>query len=309
MRLFTIVITCLLLAACGAEQAPPVIRFIGIATGTLVSDVRSLSFGDQFKTSDREIIAVVGFDEAQDGTTVQATWFSPDDRRMPMGRTSIVMDSGATLARFQLKNTVDWDAAPYMLDVRAWKQPQKNEEPKTASGQLHFFIGLETKDIQAYAQEFSEWKNREKERAAVAALQEKAQAEIVDAGRSALAAPEAIGLPVPDAKNVGSSLTFVLDTVGEEPFAPGLTGIKDQSVRQFAVLNESGSLLLSMTVNGLEKMFSTASETIDVSTKTALSVLPSGTTSVTWQGKEKICSIEFVWNGTAYSRGAGNCGE
>ncbi len=309
MRLFTIVITCLLLAACGAEQAPPVIRFIGIATGTLVSDVRSLSFSDQFKTSDHEIIAVVGFNEAQDGTTVQATWFSPDDRRMPMGRTSIVMDSGATLARFQLKNTVDWEAAPYMLDVRAWKEPQKNEEPKTASGQLHFFIGLETQDIQAYAQEFSEWKNREKERAAVAALQEKAQAEIVDAGRSTLAAPEAIGVPVPDAKNVGSSLTFVLDTAGEEPFSPSVMGIKDQTVRQFAVMSASGTVLLSMKIDGKKKIFSASTDTLSSSAQTRISVLPSGTVSIAAEDAGQLCSVEFVWNGTAYSRGAGNCGE
>ncbi len=310
MRFFPIVITCLFLTACSTtEQAPPVIRFIGIATGTLVTDVRTLSFRDTFEVNDHDIIGVVGFDEAQDGTTVQATWFSPDDRKMPMGRTSIVMQSGATIARFQLKNTVDWEAAPYMLDVRAWKDGKKDEAPRTASGQLHFFIGLKTEEIQAYAKEFTEWQNREKERAAVASQKEQAAQKIVDAGRAFLSAPEAISSLSPDPRTSGHFLTFVLDTAGEEPFAPGLTGIKDQSVRQFAVLDASGSVLLSMMVNGLEKMLSISPEKIDTSTKTALSVLPSGTVSVSWQGVEKFCSIEFVWSKNAYTRGAGNCGE
>ena len=104
----SIAFSLVVLTACGSVPPPPSIKFIGIAEGTLQTDVQSLKFSDIFERKTRSIVGAVSLSKPMDGATVVGTWFSPDDRSMPLGRTNILLESGATLARFSLANANDW---------------------------------------------------------------------------------------------------------------------------------------------------------------------------------------------------------
>lgn len=143
------------ITACTPKEPSPAINFIGISTGSVVTDLEELEFSETFPTSIRNILGVVSFAEVQNGTKVQATWFSPDDRRMPLGRHTIEVESGANVAKFSIARQEDWNAAPYMLDIRAFIG--EGEEQKTASGQVHFFVGMTDEEIAAYKEEYNTW--------------------------------------------------------------------------------------------------------------------------------------------------------
>lgn len=155
----------MLLTAC-TQNVQPVIQFIGIGEGNMQSDVNQLQFADRFEATQRELVAVVAFSQVQDGTTVQATWFSPDDRAMPLGRTSVVTASGATVARFSLASRTDWESSPYLLMIDAFIG--EGESRLTATGALHFFIDMTDTEIQTYKTEYEEAKRLEREANAAA---------------------------------------------------------------------------------------------------------------------------------------------
>lgn len=150
-----------MLVSCASTPAKPVITFLGVGSGTLTSQLESVTFTDRFDPKQRGLIAVVGFRDTHDGMPVEATWFSPDDRRMPLGRTTILLASGANIARFSIASTVDWQKAPYMLQVYA--RSGEGEEAQVASGSLSFFMGLSEKEIEDYRKEYAAWKVEEAE--------------------------------------------------------------------------------------------------------------------------------------------------
>jgi len=145
-----------LLCGCVFTTPSPEISFIGISEGNLETSPDDFVFKDKFEPDQHEIVGVVGFSTVAEGTRVQATWFSPDDRKMPMGRKTITVASGATIARFSIASTQDWQPSPYMLDIRAMFG--EADEVRTASGQVHFFIGMEDEDVTKYWEEWSAWK-------------------------------------------------------------------------------------------------------------------------------------------------------
>jgi len=151
----------LLLSACAPAPARPVIGFVGIGTGTLQTDLAQLSFRDRFEPSQRELIGVVAFEHVADGTIVQADWHAPDDRAPPLGRTTVVTQSGAKIARFSFARNEDWDASPYLLNVFALVG--EGEEQQTASGSVQFFIGMTDEEIAAYRDAYAAWEREEKD--------------------------------------------------------------------------------------------------------------------------------------------------
>lgn len=153
----------LLLPACRKKELKeprPIISFIGVSTGSLATGVQSLSFRDTFNPMHKELVGAVQFDRISDGTPVQATWFSPDERRMPLGRTTLQIASGAKLARFSIATKDAWQAAPYLLRIDTL---DRKDNAITASGSVHFFIGMTLDEIKAYEKDFLEWQKQEAE--------------------------------------------------------------------------------------------------------------------------------------------------
>lgn len=157
LRSALIIGTLFVLAACGEQPVhQPAISFIGIGTGTLSTDLNAIRFTRSFTVKQTQLVAVVSFDEVDDGSTVQASWFSPDERLPPLGRTSIVTQKGATNARFSImSNQGPWKPSPYL--VRIDITSGHGNRHKTASGSLSFFIGMKDKDIRAYEHDYAQW--------------------------------------------------------------------------------------------------------------------------------------------------------
>lgn len=161
-RTFLHTLTCgLLLASCGHSRTKAVIQptlsFIEISKGNLETPVDELLFSSRFQPEDRNLIGVVGFTTISDGTTVQATWFSPDDRTMPIGREKIVTSDNVDVVRFLISPSENWTPAPYLLDIRAW-----NDDPNLAvSGSAQFFVGLNDQEIEMYRKEYKEWQSNQ----------------------------------------------------------------------------------------------------------------------------------------------------
>lgn len=164
----------LLLAACGAEPQPPVLTFVGTASGTIETPTDALLFTDRFPDDLRSIVGVAAFETAPEGTEVMASWFMPDDRRPPFGRRNLTVESGALVARFTLASGGAWEAGPYLLQIHARMPTKEDESPLTASGSVQFFVGMTEEEIAAYREEYAAW---EEARRAQAAAQEAAEAE------------------------------------------------------------------------------------------------------------------------------------
>ncbi len=156
-------LSALFLAGCsGGPAEPPQINFIGIGTGTLATDVNRIHFTQTFQPTDTQLVAVVSFAYVEKGTTVEATWFSPDERVIPLGRTQIVTASGAHIARFSFASKQPWKAAPF--EVRIDAISGTDATMKTASGSLPFFIGMKDADIKTYLDEYAIWQQNERKK-------------------------------------------------------------------------------------------------------------------------------------------------
>ena len=144
------IIPVFLCTGCIFSRPEPVLSEIGLSKerGALIAPINELRFQERFNVTDHEIVSVVRFDHVSNGTTVQATWFSPDDRAIPFAQNAILIASGAKIARFGIASEDDWKPAPYMLDIRAWNG--ESEPRMTASGQVHFFIGMNDEEVDAY---------------------------------------------------------------------------------------------------------------------------------------------------------------
>lgn len=141
----------------------PVISFIGISVGTLATPINQLTFRDRFTVNDRQLVALVSFEQITDGSEVWATWFSPDDRAMPIGRKTVFTQSGATLLRFTIASQDAWKPAPYALRVDAFAPHKPGERPLTATGSTQFFIDMTEREVGEYRAAYAEWKQRKME--------------------------------------------------------------------------------------------------------------------------------------------------
>lgn len=165
-HLTVIISSLLLLAACGAESQPPVLTFVGTASGTIETPTDALVFSDRFPDDLRSIVGVAAFETAPDGTEVMASWFMPDERRPPFGRRNLTVESGALVARFTLATVGAWEPGPYLLQIHARMPTKEGEPPLTASGSVQFFVGMTEEEIEAYREEYAAWGKERREQTA-----------------------------------------------------------------------------------------------------------------------------------------------
>jgi hypothetical protein len=158
------------------RDTSPVLSVIGISKGTLETPLEELQFSERFDVADRNLVGVAVFKNVVDGTHVMATWFSPDERTIPLGRSTLIIASGATIVRFSIGAPGTWKPSPYQLRIdaavplkptpsplekaRRWVAPP----PRTASGSVRFFIGMTDAQVQAYNEELEQWKKEDAER-------------------------------------------------------------------------------------------------------------------------------------------------
>ena len=133
------------------DNGAPVISYMGMSTGSLVTDMAKLSFRNTFSVNDRSLIGLIAYKSLPNNTTVQATWFSPNDLTPPIGRTTQVTQSGANVVRFSIQNTRQWTPAPYMMQVATFDANQK----ETSSGSIQFYIGMTPQQINEYEKAYA----------------------------------------------------------------------------------------------------------------------------------------------------------
>lgn len=304
----------LLLAACAAPSTPA-IGFIGIAKGDLRSDVSTLAFADRFSASDHSLVGVVALKEPVSAGRAVATWFSPDDRTMPLGRTTVELGSGATVARFSFANKENWKPAPYMLDVRL-EVPARKSRPEspvyreTSSGSMHFFIGLTDRQVQTYVDDYIEWQRREEEQRRFAAAGTAREQNILAAAKLFLRAPSAVLALRQDLTGDDRDEFVVADTGGLPPLTPPSPPLLlSNPVQGFAILDGSGTALISLGPQKGGRVLSllgTAVTTIPPG-PVHLTLLPSSTVSLAWNAANSTCTLEFSPSGHTWTAGEERC--
>lgn len=298
-----------LLAACSPEVRP-VIQYIGIAEGNMQSDINQLKFQDRFESTQHELIALIAFSEIEDGTTVQATWFSPDDRTMPLGRTSVVTDSGATIARFTLASREDWEPAPLMLQIEAFKGEEGSG--LSGSGTLQFFIGMTDEEITEYMDEFSAWKKQQQEQNSALLAEETFELGLQQQAKDLLQS-ESVVLASRDDLLSETGLEYVyLDTEGLAPYvaSDNASFQLEAEVRQLVILNASGGVLFSLLDEGNAHELTVGEQKLaslqpDAGVKVGL--LTTGTWVLTWNEDDALCSQEIRKTGEGYEAGQKRC--
>lgn len=300
---FAVPLIALLLTGC-AGAGKPVISFIGIGTGTLATDLNTVQFGQTFKTTDTSLVAAIAFDYIADGTRVQATWFSPDDRSMPLGRTEITTESGAQVARFSFGSREEWKPAPYMLIIDA--QSGQGETMKRATGSLSFFIGMEDDDIRAYLEDFQKYKQEESAQIAEYQAEADAKSKLIERVSNELGFKH--GSLVYEGNLLGDEgIEYVIDDKEEpQPFmgSPGVqyTG----TVSNAAVINASGATIFAITDGEARSGDQTLFDELP-SGDVQMTILPSSTISLSWQDGEKTCSVDLTWSNGNYQSGDAVC--
>lgn len=300
----------LLLAGCSSAQ-PPQIQFIGIAKGTLATNVKDLAFQSTFEPSDRELIGVVAFEHVDEGTDVTATWFSPDDRQPPFGRKTVRTESGATIVRFSLANKEDWQPSPYMMEVRAVTTVGK--QTLVDSGALHFVIGLDGDEIQDYVEEYSNWQREQQERETVINTQQEWERALVEQAQTHLNAPSAILALRHNLLGDDHVELVVLDTKDQSPYRPSMNPaiLLSHPVRQFAIISANGSTVLSLRLEGAERILESGGtplgDPLPSKGPVTVSILPSGTVSLTWQEGNEACTAELSATENAYREETREC--
>ncbi len=301
MKKFALLAIALTLSGCGKVVSPGEIGLLGVASGTVEDSVEELAFGNQFAVSDRNLIAVVGFKEALDNGTVQATWFSPDDRRMPLGRKNIELGSGANIARFTLQSTEDWKPSPFKLIIRLYQDLGTGEQTVTASGSVQFFVGMEEDDIRTYLEELAEYDRRKADERTVREKATEQDEYLMSEAKILFDSKDAIIATRFDFDGDESADLIIADRAGLEemnlfPTAPILF---QEPVQQFTIVSHSGDELLSLVQDGRSKVLSTrGKELLKLPSSTiGVLLLSSGTLSLTWEEDDrKSCSAELVWN-------------
>ncbi len=155
--IFLSAVSLLCLTACDRTPVePPSIDFIGIATGSLTTDLNALKFRNSFKKEETQLVGIVGFSHIDAGSTAQATWYSPDERTPPIGRSSAITQPGARTARFSFASgDGPWTSNSYKLrvDITTGHGIRK----QTATGSLFFYIDKSDSEIRAYQEEYRAW--------------------------------------------------------------------------------------------------------------------------------------------------------
>lgn len=256
MKRFLFLCTALLCtAACtSAPKFQPVISFVGIGTGTLATDVSDIQFQDRFDLTDHNLIAVVAFSTVSDGTQIQATWHSPDDRTPPLGRKIITTESGATVARFTLANSVDWTPAPFYLDIYA--TAGEGENALVATGSLHFYIGMTDAEISKYKTEYENWQKEEAEKRKVYEAEQKHGEEVLAKVRKVLNSEDAGIVTQYDLGSEGEQKYIIVDPVPEFP-GGNPTSLLTVDAEKFAVADYNGSIILSAQKKGGDAVITT----------------------------------------------------
>lgn len=293
--------TAILLAACSPAVVQPQINFIGIGTGTLASDVNKIHFSQTFKPKDRQLVAVVSFAKVQKGTTVQATWFAPDEREIPLGRTQIVTQSGAHIARFSFASKDAWKVSPYELRIDA--SAGQGKDMKTASGTLSFFIGMKDADIRSYIQSYAAWQKAEAEQNKVIDAKQKAEQALANNAQAMLATKSADIVLQSDFTGRGKTEYLIVGTDSADALPPGggTPGVLYAgTVKQFVVMDGSGQMLLiaGNKVQGKRSIRTSTAILFDALPMTGdlqVAVLPSKILSITWMDtQKKTCSLEIA---------------
>lgn len=299
-----IILLTLLLCACTSDAVQPKLSFIGVATGTLVTDLNALAFSNMFRTDDRNLVAVVGFEEVEEGTTVQATWFSPDDRNMPLGRTSIVTQSGATIARFSFVSNDPWTPAPYMLQVHAFTG--EGDDMRSATGSVSFFIGMNDRQIAQYRQEFENWKAVESVHRAEWEREQADFQQLLARIRKELSFEYGAVLLRTDLTGDQSEDYVIADKAEAAAQTEAVGVIASSDVGRFAVVSHSGSVLLAVRDDGKKRIAESLGVRLtDIlpsgDATMQLSVLPSFALSLYWpRGDAEVCFAEFEPSGGGY---------
>lgn len=285
------------MSGCSSAPKKPMIRFIGVATGSLISPVDSLSFSTRFKATDHDLVGVVAFSDVQNGTNVQATWFSPDDRRMPLGRTEIVTKSGATVARFSLSSKKNWDSAPFVFHILASRG--EGEKQVTASGSTQFFIGMTDRDVKEYHDSYTEWEKRDTEKRRATAEADALDHVVQEKAQAILQSPIAVLALRRDLDADGTKDVLFLDTRDQPEYAPGQEQgfLLNATVRQFIALTASGKTVMSVrqTKSGYSFENAKGTQTRFAQARVQslhVTYLASGTMSLSWIEGEKACALE-----------------
>jgi len=282
-----------LLAGCG-DTVDPTIQFMGISPGGMQTTLEELKFGDRFPATEKEFVAVISLENAADGTSVEATWFSPDDRTMPLGRTAIVTESGASIARFTLATTDSWKPAPYkvIVDVK-----ESKNFITTATGSLQFFIGMTDKQIEAYQAEWTEFDRRNQEE--LHALKTEGEFEQGLANKAAAKFGGASLLALKKNLLGDEELEYVfIDTRNQDAYIPNesATITMEATVRQLVVVGADGEEHFSIMERGKSKEVRVADKvltTVPASDGVHVSLLPTGTWVLQWEASGKSCVQEI----------------
>lgn len=294
----------LLLVACGGGTGSN-ISFIGVSTGTLASNLQDLNFAGTFPVDEHDLLGVVSFEKPMDGSTIHATWFSPDERRMPLGRSPVVLSSGATVARFSLQSKEDWEPSPFQLRIDVF-EPGENGK-LTASGSVAFFVGMDDEEISAYMDDFTAWQTADaEERAQWEARKQQDDAAI--AAASTILRTEALALSTRfDIQ--GDGIDEYLIVGKKDEMSPTNTGggpgiVASTETTVFALMDGSGGSLLSLRPSGRGPVVYTNNEPLyqaiprgDVT----LTLLPTGTISIGWDTDDARCTLEARFSDGAYA--------
>ncbi|MBU0766183.1 hypothetical protein KKF55_00120 [Patescibacteria group bacterium] len=297
LKSIILLISSLLVSGCVSVSEKPVIDFIGISTGTLTTELNDLNFRDQFEIYEHELVSAISFNTVPEGTQIQATWFSPDDRRMPLGRKTITTQSGAKIARFSLASKEDWAVAPFMLDIRA--NYGEGDTALTASGQIHFFIGLNDEQIESYKNEYTAWKENEAEKQRFAKIKQDKEQEVLSQIRISLNAPKA---------GIASRLNMIgdqqdelviVDPMSEEPsMGSTATGaIFEAKVDQMAIVDMSGSTIFSLNNELGERTVHRIQGDLvsSIQSKGQVQVIVfEDSVELIWEEKKETCTQRFV---------------
>lgn len=306
-RFIFVALGLLVLAGCGSTPDPK-IQFMGISPGGMQTTLEELKFGDRFPVSEKEFVAVISLENAVDGTSVEATWFSPDDRTMPLGRTAIITESGATIARFTLATTDTWKPAPYkvMVDVK---------EPKnfitTATGSLQFFIGMTDKQIEAYQAEWTEFDRRNQEELHALKTEGEFEQGLANKAAATFGGTAVLALKKNLLGDEDPEYVFI-DTRNQDAYIPSesATASMEAMVRQLVVVDADGGEYFSIKEKGKSKEVRSGDKVLtSVSTPDGVhvSLLPTGTWVLQWEASGKSCVQEIRKADAAYEAADAVC--
>ncbi len=295
-----VLVACAVIALVGCSQQKPSIQFIGVSSGTLTTNIDSLRFRSNFLTNEHRILGVASFSAPMDGSSVSATWFSPDERQMPMGRTSIVLQSGATVARFSLQAKDDWKPSPFEFRIDVYAPGDTNV--LVASGSIPFFIGMSDAEIREYTEEYKAWQHADAtERSAWET--KKAQEDAIVRSVALMLKENNVELATRYDIDGDGSDEFLVATKQDGPPGGELGVVSALNITTFALVDASGSSLLSLQRQKKDRVLQARNDVLYrafPSGEITLTLLSSGTFSFGWEATSSLCTMDVVREGTSF---------